>query len=91
MTSKDAEIAVAKAVASLRASNAAAWDAFMASLAARLEVLTEDMVSAPPDRLYEMQGRAREARTLFKQLVDAPKVANDLYERERNNAFTKPR
>jgi hypothetical protein len=80
------EAALAKAVQSLRATNTTGWDTFMACLAGRLEHITETLVSSPSERLAEFQGRAREARELFRELAKAPELAEQLYQQERANA-----
>lgn len=88
LISNETQLALAKSVQALRASSPDAWAQFMIQLARRLEELTEKMVDAPADRLVEFQGRAREARALYKDLYDAPKLANAIADKEKANGKT---
>jgi hypothetical protein len=79
------DIAMARAVMGLRAVSLPAWDAFLGTLAMRLDDVTEACIASPPEKLPELQGRAREIRDLFKALHEAPQLALKLQEKERND------
>lgn len=80
---------LAYAVVEMRSASPPAWDAFLGVLADRLESISEKALSSAPDNsLIQNQGRALEARELFKALVQAPKLAEDLRDKERANAHT---
>jgi hypothetical protein len=80
--------AMAKCVADLRASNPPLFGKFMTLLAARLDEITEQLVTAQPDRLAQLQGSALEARALFKELVDAPALAERVQQKEQTSGTT---
>lgn len=80
-------IKLAKVVQELRSTNTAAWNEFMALLAERLDEVTEKCIASTPEALVQNQGRALEARELFRQLDKAPKLAQELHEKERQNGF----
>lgn len=86
MSSRETDIELAKAVMAVRSASPPAWDAFMRALTMRLDDVTENCISAPPDVLPERQGRAREIRDLFKTLAEAPKLAQQLQDKERQDA-----
>lgn len=85
MVSNNTNIALAKAVMALRAASPTAWDAFLGALSVRLDDVTEACIASTPERLPEQQGRAREIRDLFKALHEAPQLAQQLQEKERND------
>lgn len=76
---KERAILFAQTVVALQGTNPQAWDRFMALLAARLDDVTEACISSPPASLTNMQGRAQEARDLFKELASARKLVDDLH------------
>lgn len=79
------EVQVAKAVAELRSTNAQGWDTLLIALSARAAQVAEDCISSPLDRLPVMQGRAQEARDLVDTLLNAPKLAEQIRDKERAN------
>lgn len=87
---RDNDIRLAKAVQSLRGAGGAAWDEFMAALVARADHITDQLVIYTGADLQRIQGAAQEARALLNALVEAPKVAEQLYEQERNRAHGNP-
>lgn len=80
--SKEVEVLMARASLAIRAAGPLAYDEFMRALAARIDDVTERLVTAPPERTSEMQGRARELRDLFKAISEGPKLAQELREKE---------
>jgi hypothetical protein len=86
---KETQIALAKAVQELRVASGPAWDMFLKALTLHLDEVTENCIHAPPDRLPESQGRAREIRDLFKALVSSPQLAAQMAEKERRDANTR--
>lgn len=86
---KETEIALAKAVQELRVASGTAWDMFLQALTLHLDEVTENCIHAPPDRLAESQGRAREIRDLFKALVSSPQLAAQMAEKERRDAHAR--
>ncbi len=85
MVSNQANIALAKAVMALRAASPTAWDAFLGAINLRLDDVTEACIASTPELLPERQGRAREIRELFKALYEAPQLAQQLQDKERND------
>jgi hypothetical protein len=87
---KQRELKLAQAAVAMRASNPNGWNVFLALLAERLDEVTELMVSATPDAVHQAQGRAIEARAMFKELADAPSLVEKMQEIERGKAARKP-
>jgi hypothetical protein len=82
---------MAKAVLTLRAVDRRAWDDFLAVLASRSAEIDTSLVSANPEHIHLLQGRAQEARLLLTELHQAPEMAEQLYQKERHNGVTPPR
>ena len=72
------EVRFAQAVVSLQSAAPLAFDQLMALLTERLDDITERLVSSPPERLVQNQGRALEARDLFKELHGARRLMDEL-------------
>jgi hypothetical protein len=87
--SNQTDVVLAKAAMALRGTHPPAWDAFMQALAARVDEITEALVSAPPTEMSQYQGRAREVRAIFLVLSDAPQLVQKLQEKERQDAYRK--
>jgi hypothetical protein len=85
VVSNSTNIALAKAAMELRAASPKAWNAFLSAVTLRLDDVTEACITSTPERLQEAQGRAREIRDLFKALHEAPQLAQQLQEKERND------
>lgn len=84
--SSDTERQLAKAVQALRAANPPAWDDFVTLLNKRAGEITQTLIASIPERLQVMQGQAQEAQTLHAFLLNAPALAEALYQKERQNA-----
>lgn len=69
---------LAQAVIAVRAGNPQAWDELMRALVTVADDVTDNLVSAPPERLQEIQGRARMMRDLLSDFANAPKLVADL-------------
>ena len=78
MMSRGLQFELTKAVMELRTASPFQFDNFMKILAQRIEEVTEKMVASPPEELANYQGRAQEARELFRAIHDAPKLAQEL-------------
>lgn len=87
---KETERALSLAAKRLIKGDQPGWEEFMHFLAIRLEIITEALVTSPPERLAEMQGQAKEARALFRLLHNAPKV-DDLTQQRAPSNVTGPR
>lgn len=85
----EVEVALAKAVQELNATANVSWGAFLRALADHIEEVTEHCISAPPERLAECQGRARAMRDLFKTLIESPKLAAQMADKERRDAHAR--
>jgi hypothetical protein len=82
MASRNLTVEIAKAVHGLARANQPAWQLLLQALVARADEVTDQMVSAEPAKMANAQGRAQEARELVKLLDEAPKLAQQLEERE---------
>lgn len=89
MISNNLTTAFAKVAMEMRGSNPEGWARFLRVLAARVDEVTEALVSAPPQSMPEFQGRARELRDVFKALEHGPELARQLQEKERVDAHTR--
>jgi HPt (histidine-containing phosphotransfer) domain-containing protein len=87
--SKNLTVAFAKIAMDMRGSNPAVWSQFLQVLSARIEEVTEQLVTAPASGVAEHQGRAREIRDVFKALDNGPELARQLQEKERVDAHTR--
>lgn len=87
--SKDLTKAFAKIAMDMRGSNPQVWSQFLSVLAARVDEVTEQLVSAPPQAMAEFQGRARELREVFKALENGPELARQLQDKERVDAHAR--
>lgn len=79
------EVLIAKAVMDVRSSNPQGWDTLLNALSARAACKAEDCISSSIDRLQVTQGRAQEARELVNMLLNAPKLAEQIRDKERIN------
>lgn len=84
-------IALARAVQSIRATSGSAWDDFMAVLVARADHITDQLVLASSAEINRLQGHAREARALLKELAEAPKLLERFEEERKQNGNTQHR
>jgi hypothetical protein len=90
--SHDTQVKLAKAVQSLRGSNRLAWDEFLAVLRLRsAETDTYAIETIAADGSLFRQGMAVEARRFLAELDKAPELAEQLYQKERQNGGTSPR
>lgn len=79
------EVQVAKAVADVRSTNPQGWTTLLDALSARALFKAEECISSPIERLQVAQGRAQEARELLSILQNAPKLAEQIRDKERIN------
>lgn len=82
----DTERQLAKTVQALRAHAPSVWDDFLVLLNRRASEITQTFVASSPERLQVMQGQAQEAQTLYAFLLNAPALAEALYQKDRQNA-----
>ena len=82
MASRSLTIKIAEAVHGLVKTNPQAWQLLMQALVAHADEVTDQMVASEPSLLTNYQGRAQEVRDLIKLLDEAPKLAQQLEEKE---------
>lgn len=78
MISRELQIEIAKVTMELAASNPTGFQSFLAMLAKRVDEVSDQMIGAKHDEIFQAQGRAQEARELFTTLHNAPKLAREL-------------
>lgn len=79
----DLEVLIAKAVVEVRSTSSQGWETLLSALSARAAQKAEDCISSPLEHLQVAQGRAQEARELVNTLKNAPKLAEQIRNKER--------
>lgn len=82
MASRHLTTNLATAALGLSRANQSAWQLLMQSVVAWADEAADQMVSAEPDKLANAQGRAQAARDLVKLLDEAPKLAQQLEDKQ---------
>ena len=79
MISRELQIEIAKATMEIAATaGRPSFERFLAALAKRVDEISDQLVGAKPDEVFQAQGRAREAREIFTTLHNAPELAKQL-------------
>lgn len=68
----------------LRANAPTVWDEFVMSVRTLAAVKAAELVRAPHEAIYQMQGQARAWEEIATMLMEAPKKAEQAEEKRRN-------